>query len=141
MGFTPVQQFPVFADHMPNQLLAYIRLARIQDPALFAKVSFEQDVVLSQMNEYEVLQLLMGDCRERLAMYASSLEEDIKNGQASVRAKPLSQRSLILQHRFISSQRQDMSVRERLAVKLRLSEVRSNPTTSPPSNHNLHVLA
>ena len=74
----------MFADRMPNQLLAYIRLARVQDPALFAKVSFEQDIVLSQMNEYEVLQLLMGDCRERLAVYASSLEEDIKNSQVNV---------------------------------------------------------
>ena len=42
------------------------------------QVSFEQDIILSQMNEYEVLQLLMGDCRERLALYSSSLEEDIK---------------------------------------------------------------
>ena len=45
------------------------------------QVSFEQDIILSQMNEYEVLQLLMGDCRERLALYSSSLEEDIKIGQ------------------------------------------------------------
>jgi len=36
---------------------------------------------MSQMNEYEVLQLLMGDCRERLAEYPSSLEEDIKISQ------------------------------------------------------------
>lgn len=46
-----------------------------------SQVSFEQDIILSQMNEYEVLQLLMGDCRERLAVYSSSLEEDIKIGQ------------------------------------------------------------
>ena len=39
MGFTPKERFPVFADRMPNQLLAYIRLSRVQDPALFAKVS------------------------------------------------------------------------------------------------------
>ena len=38
MGFTPKERFPVFADRMPNQLLAYIRLSRVQDPALFAKV-------------------------------------------------------------------------------------------------------
>ena len=36
------------------------------------------------MNEYEVLQLLMGDCRERLALYSSSLEEDIKIGQVRI---------------------------------------------------------
>ena len=101
VGFGPKERFPVFADRMPNQLLAYIRLARVQDPALFAKVSFEQDVVLSQMNEYEVLQLLMGDCRERLAAYRKSLEEDIKINQQS-----------------------DLSTKEKLAVKLRLSEKR-----------------
>lgn len=48
------------------------------------QVSFEQDVVLSQMNEYEVLQLLMGDCRERLAAYQMSLEEEIKHNQVLV---------------------------------------------------------
>jgi histone-lysine N-methyltransferase SETD3 len=35
-------------------------------------------VVVTQMNEYEVLQLLMGDCRERLAAYKTSMEEEIK---------------------------------------------------------------
>ena len=49
------------------------------------QVSFEQDVVLSQMNEYEVLQLLMGDCRERLAAYQMSLEEEIKHNQVLVK--------------------------------------------------------
>lgn len=101
VGFAPKERFPVYADRMPNQLLAYVRLARVQDPALFAKVSFEQDVILSQMNEYEVLQLLMGDCRERLALYRKSLEEDIKINQGM-----------------------DLSRREKLAVKLRLSEKR-----------------
>ena len=38
MGFSAMQDFPVFADRMPNQLFAYLRLSRIQDPALFAKV-------------------------------------------------------------------------------------------------------
>jgi hypothetical protein len=42
------------------------------------QVNFEQDVVISQMNEYEVLQLLMGECRESLAAYKTSLEEDTK---------------------------------------------------------------
>ena len=42
------------------------------------QVNFEQDAVISQMNEYEVLQLLMGECRESLAAYKTSLEEDTK---------------------------------------------------------------
>lgn len=42
------------------------------------QVTFDQDVIISQMNEYEVLQLLMGECRESLAAYKTSLEEDVK---------------------------------------------------------------
>ncbi len=32
-------------------------------------MSFDRDVVISQNNEYEILQLMMGDCRERLSNY------------------------------------------------------------------------
>lgn len=63
------------------------------------QVNFEQDVIISQMNEYEVLQLLMGDCREGLAAYKTSMEDDTK----------------LLQQR-------DLSARERLAARLRLAE-------------------
>jgi histone-lysine N-methyltransferase SETD3 len=62
-------------------------------------VNFEQDVIINQMNEYEVLQLLMGDCREGLAAYKTSLEEDTK-----------------------LLQRPDLSARERLAGRLRVAE-------------------
>ena len=113
----------MFRDRMPQQLLAYLRLARLQDANLLAKarhafgrwsvrrvcvpcltsgmrglrkptrpnvtrynlpkqesakplacrqVSFEEDVMLSAANEYEVLQLLLGECRERLAAYAGA---------------------------------------------------------------------
>lgn len=62
-------------------------------------MSFDQDVVLSQMNEYEVLQLLMGDCRERLSAYPTSFEEDIK-----------------------SAQQPGLNPKEKVALKLRLSE-------------------
>ena len=37
-GFSASEQFPVYADRFPVQLLAYLRLSRIQDPALMAKV-------------------------------------------------------------------------------------------------------
>ena len=30
------------------------------------------------MNEYEVLQLMMGDCRERLAVYDGGMEDEVK---------------------------------------------------------------
>ncbi|GLC74385.1 hypothetical protein PLESTF_001507400 [Pleodorina starrii] len=101
LGFGPQERFPVFADRMPIQLLAYLRLSRVADPALLAKVSFETDVELSQMNEYEILQILMGDCRERLAAYTKSYEEDVK-----------------------IAQQPGLSPKERLAVRLRLGEKR-----------------
>jgi len=37
-GFGAQDRFPVFADRFPIQLLSYLRLTRIQDPLLFAKV-------------------------------------------------------------------------------------------------------
>jgi histone-lysine N-methyltransferase SETD3 len=63
------------------------------------QVNFEQDVVISQMNEYEVLQLLMGDCREGLAAYKTNLEDDTK-----------------------LLQQPGLSARERLAARLRVAE-------------------
>ncbi|KAI8470254.1 MAG: rubisco small subunit N-methyltransferase [Monoraphidium minutum] len=124
MGMTTKERFPVFADRFPIQLLAYLRLSRIQDPALFAKVSFESDSVISQMNEYEVLQLLMGDCREKLAEYSSSLEEEIKElqspnlvGRARLAAR------LRFAEKTILTQFMD-------AVRRKLAPVRGIPTKS-----------
>lgn len=37
-GFAAQERFPVYADRFPIQLLSYLRLGRIQDPGLFAKV-------------------------------------------------------------------------------------------------------
>lgn len=37
-GFTTPQEFPITVDGMPVQLLSYMRMARIQDSAEFAKV-------------------------------------------------------------------------------------------------------
>ena len=36
------------------------------------QVSFEQDIILNPVNEYEVLQLLLGECRDRLTSYAGT---------------------------------------------------------------------
>ncbi len=38
VGFASPQVFPITSDGMPLQLLAYLRLARIQDSAEFARV-------------------------------------------------------------------------------------------------------
>ncbi|EIE20473.1 rubisco small subunit N-methyltransferase, partial [Coccomyxa subellipsoidea C-169] len=103
LGFDIVQEFPIFRDRMPTQLLAYLRLARLTDPALLAKVSFEEDIILNPVNEYEVLQLLLGECRDRLTSYAGmhmgSAEEDVK-----------------------LLQRPGLTAQERLAARLRKAE-------------------
>lgn len=41
----------------------------MQLPTCAVQVTFEQDVVLSQANEYEVLQLLLADMRDRLTSF------------------------------------------------------------------------
>ena len=37
------------------------------------QVSFEDDVIITPANEYEVLQLLLADCRDRFSAYAGAL--------------------------------------------------------------------
>jgi Rubisco LSMT substrate-binding len=41
VGFDTPQEFPISADGMPQQLLSYLRLARLQNSAEFAKVRSE----------------------------------------------------------------------------------------------------
>lgn len=38
IGSTALQEFPVYKQRMPIQLLSYLRLARLTDSALLAKV-------------------------------------------------------------------------------------------------------
>lgn len=55
--------------------------------------------MISQMNEYEVLQLVLGECRVRLSGYQESAESDIK-----------------------TLQREDISEKQRLATQLVFGE-------------------
>lgn len=100
-GFKNREEFPIFADRIATQHLAYLRFSRLTDAAQFPAVSFETDNIISPENEYEILQLLMGDLRERLQGYASQYEDDIKE-----------------------LQRKDISRRERAAAALRAAEKR-----------------
>lgn len=70
-GFTmqDTETFPIYKERFPIQLLNFIRFSRIQDVGELAKVQFEADVIISPQNEYEVLQLVMADLRERLQGY------------------------------------------------------------------------
>jgi protein-histidine N-methyltransferase len=119
------QVFPVRRDALPTQLLSYLRLARVQDPAQFARVSFDADVVVSQMNEYEVLQLLMGDCRERLSAYeGGTLEEECKllQGQSQEMMAAASGKGKGGAVAAGGDAEQQRRALERLAARLRASE-------------------
>jgi len=107
---------------MPLQLLAYLRLARIADAAALASVSFDADVVVSPANEYEVLQLLLGECKERLMAYGGSAEDDTKllqRGDLAPRARTAAQ--LRLAEKTILQGTLD-------AVRRRLAPIRGVPT-------------
>ena len=41
LGLASPQAFPITRDGMPLQMLSYLRLARLQDPAEFAKVVWQ----------------------------------------------------------------------------------------------------
>ena len=101
MGFGTSVDFPIFEDRFTTQHLAYLRMSRLTDAAQMAKVSFENDIIISVENEYEILQLLMGDLREMLQGYETGMEDDVKE-----------------------LQRQDLSQREKMSALLRLGEKR-----------------
>ena len=101
MGMSTSMDFPIYEDRLATQHLAYLRMSRLTDAAQMAKVSFEEDVIISQENEYEILQLIMGDLREWLQNYETGMEEDVKE-----------------------LQRNDLTPRERMAAMLRFGEKR-----------------
>ena len=101
-------------------------IARVWLAVCLTQVSFESDVVLSQMNEYEVLQLLMGDCRERLSAYRNSLEEDIKAmQQEGVAPRERLALRLTRAEKKIVSRTMD-------AMRQRLAPIRGAPVPLPP---------
>lgn len=84
-------------------ITTFCRLSRISDAAQLARVTFTDDVPINDMNEYEVLQLVMGDCRERLQAYETA-------GDMEVEVKLL--------------QDPNLDPRQRVACELRLDEKR-----------------
>ncbi|KAI5069526.1 hypothetical protein GOP47_0015827 [Adiantum capillus-veneris] len=100
-NFQDGQSFPLYLDRFPTQLLSYMRLARLQDAVEFAKIVFDRDIIVSEANEYEVLTLLLTDCRNRLSSFEESLDDNI---------------------RLLN--RKDISEKERVAAKLRVCEQR-----------------
>lgn len=53
LGFEAVdQEFPIYADRMPTQLLAYLRLSRLQDSGDIIKASWWQSCDLQEVLVY-----------------------------------------------------------------------------------------
>ena len=66
------QAVPGLEDRMRVEMVAYMRVGGGQDPGELMSVSFEEDRIVSPMNEYEVLQLLMQDAREIKSLWIES---------------------------------------------------------------------
>ncbi|KAL2623620.1 hypothetical protein R1flu_003825 [Riccia fluitans] len=114
-GFDNPQTFPLFKDRFPTQLLTYVRLSRLSDVGLFAKILFDQDVIIDQTNEYEILMLLMGECRVALQAYAGGSDEEnriISDKKASIKEKLAAQLRLCEKQILINSM---AALRNRLA--------------------------
>jgi hypothetical protein len=130
-----VQTFPVFADRMPMQLLAYMRFARVQDPGELMSVSFEEDRIVSPMNEYEVLQLLMQDAREMLGEYESSSEEF---ELLQLKEKGLTPRQIAAARLRLTEKK--LINATTTAVRRRLAPIRGIPTKSGLEDPNADLL-
>eukprot|EP00898_Chlorokybus_atmophyticus_P001556 jgi/Chlat1/2400/Chrsp17S02659 len=121
-GLSTEQVFPLYRDAFPVQLLSYLRLARIQDPAQLALVSFEKDQIISPGNEYEVLMLMLADCNQRLTSYSVSFEENIK----LLQNKDISERTRLAA--LFRSCEQQILMATLDALRTRLAPIRGIPT-------------
>jgi hypothetical protein len=116
-------------------MLAYMRFARVQEPSELMTVSFEEDKIVSPMNEYEVLQLLMGDARELLAEYENSSEEfellQLKEKGLGARATTAA-RLRLREKRLINA--------TTTAVRRRLAPIRGIPTKQGMEDPNADLI-
>ncbi|GMH33200.1 hypothetical protein BSKO_01034 [Bryopsis sp. KO-2023] len=134
MDLQPVQKFPVYENRMPIQLLSYVRLSRVGETGQLTRVNFQEDVEVSQMNEYEVLQLLLGECRTGLARYETAIEEDIKDLQSpEMEPKARLARNLVLGEKRILQGTLD-------SVRKKLAPIRGIPTKSGLTDPNQDII-
>lgn len=99
-----------------------------------SQVNFEEDAIVSQINEYEILQLLLGDCRDGLTRYKTTIEEDVKlMQQVDLPAKEVIGRKLLFEEKKILQGAMDN-------VRSRLAPIRGIPTKSGLSNPNQEIL-
>lgn len=86
------------------------------------------------MNEYEVLQLLLGDCRDGLGRYRSTIEEDIKDLQnPEMDVKERIGRRLLMEEKKVLQGVMDN-------VRARLAPIRGIPTKKGLESPNQDLL-
>jgi len=119
------QSFPIYEDRLPTQLLSYLRLSRVQDSGELLKVTFDRDALITDMNEYETLNLVMADLRDRMTGYSGTIDDDLRllqpGSQASARERLAAQLRL-REKRILQS--------TMTAVRKRLAPIRGIPTKS-----------
>ena len=97
--------------------------------------SFEEDKIVSVMNEYEILQLLMGDCRELMSEYDTNEEDELN----------LLKLSDTMRVREIEAAKLRMSEKKLIgctmtAVRKRLAPIRGIPTKQGMEDPNQDLL-
>ncbi|MCO5568958.1 hypothetical protein L7F22_022661 [Adiantum nelumboides] len=121
-NFQDEQSFPLYLDRFPTQLLSYMRLARLQDVGLFPKIVFDKDIIVSEANEYEVLTLLLTECRNRLTGFENSLDDNVR----LLNRKDISEKERVAAMLRVCEQR--ILTNTMSALRSRLATVRGVPT-------------
>mmetsp|Transcript_11303 Transcript_11303/g.18061 ORF Transcript_11303/g.18061 Transcript_11303/m.18061 type:complete len:254 (-) Transcript_11303:251-1012(-) len=129
------QTFLVYKDRLPLELLSYLRLSRLQNTDELLKLDFEGDKPISEMNEYEILQLLLTEARMISAGYRTpDTDSDrfvLKDMESSVPAK-LAALLRIGEKQVVSSFMD--------TVRTRLAPIRGIPTKKGMENQNQEIL-
>jgi len=137
MGMSAEKQlFPVYEDRLPTQLYSYLRFSRVQDPGELMKVSFQEDKIVSVMNEYEILQILMGDCRELMSEYDTNEEDELnllKNVDKKLRPREIETAKLRMSEKKLIGATMT-------AVRKRLAPIRGIPTKQGMEDPNQDLL-
>ena len=128
------QTFPVYKDRMPREFLSYLRFARVTNSEELFAVSFTEDKIISPMNEYETLQLLMADCRDRMSAYDTNEEDELllqKRDDVSLKIRNASR---------LRQTEKELVGEMMNAVRRRLAPIRGIPTKQGMEDPNADLL-
>ena len=119
---------------MPREFLSYLRFARVTNSEELFAVSFTEDKIISPMNEYETLQLLMADCRDRMSAYDTNEEDELllqKRDDVSLKIRNASR---------LRQTEKELVGEMMNAVRRRLAPIRGIPTKQGMEDPNADLL-